>query len=319
MAQSSSPLDVSVIVTAKDASQTIAHAIETALAQSCVSEVVVVDDGSTDDTAKVVEQTDDDSGRLKLIRLAQNRGPAHGRNVALEASTAPLVCILDADDFMAHDRLVKMLQLADEDWDFLADDIIFTEGPDDLKGYDRLFDHDLTLPKVITLSDMILGNMPRKDRHRRETGFVKPIMRRDFLEKHKLRYDEDLKLGEDVLFYATALLEGARFKLVEACGYYAVERADSLSSRHGTDDLTRLANALQRFEGRVSSLGQPAESVTTYRRNIQKRGALRAALDAKRAEGWIGFAKACKDAGPDAGYVVRELVTDKISTLVRGR
>lgn len=302
-----------------NAGETIAHAVSSALMQDRVAEVVVVDDGSRDDTADVAAACDDGTGRLNLIRLPENHGPAHGRNRAIASSTAPFICILDADDFMAPDRLEKMFNAGRGEWDFLADSIIFTEGPDDLKGYDTLFAPDYSVPRFISLSDMILGNMPKKDRHRRELGFVKPVMRRAFLEAHNLKYDENLRLGEDVLFYSTALLKGARFHLIPACGYYAVERANSLSSRHGTADLDRLARALLTLEGDVADHGQSSRAVRQYRRNIEKRKALRDALDAKRSHGWIGFTKACGNAGRDAGYVVGELVRGKVATMIRGR
>ena len=60
--------------------------------------------------------SDDGSSRLKIIRLDHNRGPSHGRNLAIEASTAPFLCILDADDFMAPDRLDRLFDIGGDDW-----------------------------------------------------------------------------------------------------------------------------------------------------------------------------------------------------------
>ncbi|MEO1206257.1 MAG: glycosyltransferase [Pseudomonadota bacterium] len=319
MTQPPASPDVSVIITVKDGAATVGHAVASALAQAAVTEVVVVDDGSQDDTPQVVTRADDGSGRLKLIRLDQNQGPAHGRNLGIASSTASFICILDADDFMAPDRLERMFSISGDGWDMVADDIIFTEGVGDTDGYDRLFDEDVTLPRTITLSEMVLGNMPRKDRHRRELGFVKPIVRRQFLNDHSLSYDETLRLGEDVILYSRALLAGARFIAVEACGYFAVERSDSLSSSHSSDDLGRFANALMALEADVAAVGGPTGDVKTYRRNIQQRYALCKALDAKRADGWFGFVQACREAGQDGGFVVRELVLAKLATLARGR
>ena len=72
-----------VLITAKDAEGTAAKAVASALAQAVVSEVVFVDDGSRDGTSSAARAADDGSGRLQLIRLAENRGPARGRNVRL--------------------------------------------------------------------------------------------------------------------------------------------------------------------------------------------------------------------------------------------
>jgi succinoglycan biosynthesis protein ExoU len=72
-------------------------------------------------------------------------------------------------------------------------------------------------------------------------GFLKPIISRAFLREKAISYDEKLRLGEDYALYVKALRAGARFRLVGACGYVAVERHDSISSRHSAADLTALA------------------------------------------------------------------------------
>src|SRR6188474_2401292 len=87
------------IIAAKDAAATIQRAIRSALREPQVAEVVVVDDGSTDGTAQKSREADDGSGRLKVHRLDRNRGPAFARNHAISNSAAPLIAILDADDF----------------------------------------------------------------------------------------------------------------------------------------------------------------------------------------------------------------------------
>ena len=69
------------------------------------------------------------------------------------------------------------------------------------------------------------------------------MIRRSFLDRHGLRYDEGLRLGEDYALYARALASGARFRLVQAAGYVSVMRADSLSARHSKQDLERLRDS----------------------------------------------------------------------------
>src|SRR3990172_10997864 len=90
---------VCVIIPAFNAETTIARAIKSALAQVHVQEVVVCDDGSKDDTAKVAALQDDGTGRLSVVKLNENKGPAAARNIGIGASRAPCVCLLDSDDF----------------------------------------------------------------------------------------------------------------------------------------------------------------------------------------------------------------------------
>ncbi len=77
-----------MIITAKNAAATIAKSVSSALAQPA-AEVVVVDDGSTDDTGAVARSVDDGSGRLRIVRLEENRGPSAGRARVTRACPAP--------------------------------------------------------------------------------------------------------------------------------------------------------------------------------------------------------------------------------------
>lgn len=114
-----------VVITAKDAAGTAACAVTSALCQRAVAEVVFVDDGSRDGTAEVAAAADDQSGRLKIIRQEKNVGPARARNIAIAASSSPLICILDADDYLAPSRLDRLFAVGGDDWDLLADDLFF--------------------------------------------------------------------------------------------------------------------------------------------------------------------------------------------------
>lgn len=87
---------VSVVMPAYNAARTIVSAIDSALEQQFADiEVVVVDDGSSDDTTAVVERITD--RRVRLLRQA-NAGPSSARNAGVEAAAGELVAMLDADD-----------------------------------------------------------------------------------------------------------------------------------------------------------------------------------------------------------------------------
>jgi len=307
--------NTAVIITAKNAAVTAAKAITSALAQSVVSEVVFVDDGSTDGTALVAAAADDGSGRLRIIREEQNRGPAFGRNRAIDASSAPFLCILDADDFMAPDRLATLFQRGGDDWDLLADDMLFTDGPDETKVFDRLLSSEFALPCELTLSQFALGNLPRKNRYRRELGFLKPVIRRSFVQSFDIQYDERLRLGEDLLYYAECLIAGARFRVIEPCGYYSVQTSDSLSGAHRTQDIAALYQALVEFERRAKAAGRPVDKLPVYTRYVRRNLAVRTALDAKRIGGWRGFLASVRQTPDNAARVIGDLVWAKLAAL----
>ena len=98
--------DVAVVVPTYQYGHFVGRAIDSALAQtSPPAEVVVVDDGSTDDTADVVGRY---GPPVRLIVQA-NQGVAAARNTGVRASTSPLVAFLDADDAWEPGKLAAQV------------------------------------------------------------------------------------------------------------------------------------------------------------------------------------------------------------------
>lgn len=99
---------VSIITPAFNRASYIGATIDSVLAQSYSDfEHIIVDDGSTDDTAKEVARYTDP--RLRLIRQA-NQGQAVARNYALQLSRGQYVCFLDSDDLWSTHTLARQLQ-----------------------------------------------------------------------------------------------------------------------------------------------------------------------------------------------------------------
>lgn len=275
---------VCVVIAAMNAAPTIGRAVTSALRQDEVSEVVVVDDGSSDATVEAARGADDRSGRLRIVEFAANRGPAAARNAAIDASCAPLIAILDADDFFLDHRFGRMLDA--DDWDFIADNVVFIDSrTDEPERLDVLpFAAD---PHHLQLAAFVEGNISRRGAARGEVGFLKPVMRRSFLTAHGLRYDEGLRLGEDYDLYARALASGARYKVLRSCGYGAIVRADSLSGRHRTVDLKRLYEADRAILSAFDLAPDEADALARHERHVRGRYELRRFLDEKTEHGLI--------------------------------
>ncbi len=234
---------VDVVIAAWNCENTIGRAVASALMQAEVRTVIVVDDASADKTVECAYAADDGSARLTVLRSSENQGPAAARNKALAACEAPWVAVLDGDDYFLPERFSRMLALA-EGWDFVADN--------HLQIYEDHVHVDVLLPTLagdpfkpwqLSFETFVLGNISKPGRDRKELGFLQPFMRRDFLLEHGLRYNEELRIGEDYALYAHALAAGARFLVTPALGYVAVLRRDSLSSSSSKKHFERLRDA----------------------------------------------------------------------------
>lgn len=99
---------VSVIIPAYNAADTVLETIESVLQQSLQDlELIVVDDGSTDDTLAVIKTVEDP--RLKLFSF-ENGGCAAARNRGIEQASGAFLSFVDADDLWVTDKLQKQLQ-----------------------------------------------------------------------------------------------------------------------------------------------------------------------------------------------------------------
>ncbi len=106
--------EISVIIPAFRAAAYLATALASAAGQTGVAiEIVVVDDGSPEDLAPIVNAA---SHPVRLIRQP-HRGAAAARNTGFEATTAPYLAFLDADDLWCPGALACMLAAARADDD----------------------------------------------------------------------------------------------------------------------------------------------------------------------------------------------------------
>ena len=104
---------VSVIVPTHNRVSLLSLTLLSVLRQEGISlEVVVVDDGSTDDVRSAVEQLGD--ARIRLLRHETRLGVSAARNVGVAAATGTWIAFLDDDDLWAPDKLVSQVRAADE-------------------------------------------------------------------------------------------------------------------------------------------------------------------------------------------------------------
>ena len=110
---------VSVVIPTYDRADVLPRAMDSALGQTVADlELVVVDDGSTDDTEAVVADYDDD--RVRYVAHERNRGANVARNTGVEAADGEYVAFLDSDDEWKPTKLERQLDRLDGEDDWVA-------------------------------------------------------------------------------------------------------------------------------------------------------------------------------------------------------
>ena len=95
-------ISISVVIPARNAARHVGDAIDSVLSQSVAPrEIIIVDDGSTDDTSECVRAF---GSRITLI-VQSNAGAAAARNRGIAEARCEAIALLDADDLMAPRRL----------------------------------------------------------------------------------------------------------------------------------------------------------------------------------------------------------------------
>lgn len=99
-------MKISVIIPVYNAAAYIEKAVTSALFHVEVKEVVIVNDGSTDDSLAILQKLQQSDSRIKIYHHENNvnKGRSASRNLALQKVTQPYIAFLDADDFYLENR-----------------------------------------------------------------------------------------------------------------------------------------------------------------------------------------------------------------------
>ena len=200
-------MKVSIITPCYNAADYIASSIISVQSQTCSDwEMIIVDDGSTDDSVDIIKGFLQSDSRIKLISK-ENGGSASARKLALSIAKGEYIQFLDADDLLEKDKLhrqIKMmqeqqLQVSYTDWCFIHPD----GKREQLQGL------NFNQLRVQLFWGTLFGALPIH-------AF---IYQRDFLEQHNITFNSEIKEREDWNFHIQVLANHPRSKRLKGyCG-----------------------------------------------------------------------------------------------------
>jgi glycosyltransferase involved in cell wall biosynthesis len=249
-----SGLRVSVVIPAYKAARTIGPALDSVLAQTTPPyEIVVVDDGSPDDTAAAVAPY---LGRVRYVRK-DNGGAASARNRGLDETTGEVIALLDADDLWEPTKLERQLAVLTahpevglvagrffvREPDAVQRDLITTIGRHDCERVLR--------PK---------GNDVLRVARRVWTGML--LFRRSVLGTN--RFDTTLKTAQDVDMWIRLVATAPSYLLWDPLATYVLT-PHSLSRSDVAADSRNMLRVLHRYSTLLGWWGRRGWEAEVYR------------------------------------------------------
>ena len=205
--------DVSVIVPIYNAEPFIQRCVESVLAQSVpVSEILLINDGSTDGSLDICNACALSDSRIKVINK-KNAGVSEARNTGIDMASGKYLMFLDADDWLAPDAIESCLPyVATYDIVRFSANVVFR---------DRTEKYDLGAGE--TYADIIKMIIARKT----IVGCWGALFRRELFEN--LRFDRSFAVGEDWLMTAQLAKRCRNIKLLPDCYCYFYNKMNDQS------------------------------------------------------------------------------------------
>ena len=280
-------MKVSVVVPVYNTGQAIEGLIDSLRAQTLATdewEAVFVDDGSTDDTADVVEGLIAGDANMRLLREAPSGWPGRPRNVGMDAAAGQYVFFSDDDDTLGPEALERLTAFAIEH----GSDVVVPRTVGRNRGVPAIAH---TVVDALADPGLIMSSLaPQK------------LFRRAFLQEHGIRFVEGHFRLEDHLFVTTAYLRAKRVSVYAdyPCYYLSFQPGRPHISQQKPD-----------WHGYFGSIRACLDRVDEEARDPQLRRVMRSrwlraeALSRLRGDGYA------KLGTPDLVHEVRQLLIDR--------
>lgn len=187
---------ISVILPVYNAEKTLKYTIDSVLTQKGNFELICVNDSSTDDSLKILEEYKH-YPNFKIIDLKKNAGVSHARNVGLSATDGDLIMFIDADDTFPSNLFLGFDKLS-----LNSDLVIF--------NYKNIYELCEAKPERITSKGVkvtsedcqngLVGVKINPKLDSRMTSIWGKIFKKSILTDNNIRFNEDISIGEDSIF-----------------------------------------------------------------------------------------------------------------------
>ncbi|PLS01121.1 glycosyltransferase family 2 protein [Neobacillus cucumis] len=218
---------LSIVIPVYNAEQTISHAIQSILSQNFHDiEIIVVNDGSTDQSYEICHNIALNEPRLSLINI-HNSGVSCARNVGIEQAKGKYITFLDADDYYSSNFLKELTSQIDENTELLIYGYnIVRDGV--ISGFRIPFrdcmhfnTQDEFRKAAISLIENEMINAPWNK-----------VYLTSYIKNNKINFPTEIDIGEDLKFNILVVREVSSVKACnQALVNYTVKKGEGLVSK----------------------------------------------------------------------------------------
>lgn len=183
---------ISIIVIAYNIEKYICKCIKSLKNQTYKNiEIIIVDDGSRDNTMKKIKSLSLEDSRVEIIEK-ENGGPSSARNSGLRAAKGEYIIFVDGDDYVAKNHVEYLFDLINRNCsDFAMSKNLFSSKNQKQIVHDNI---EILTPEQATALLMSTQVV---------VGSYNKIYKASFLKKHKIRFNESIFYGEGLSFITT--------------------------------------------------------------------------------------------------------------------
>ena len=194
-------------------------------------EIILINDGSTDNSLKIVKKVKKDYSNIILVNNQNNLGVSASRNIGLKKAKGKFIIFLDSDDEILKNSLFKIKKLISKD---KKNDFIFFNKFISKVGKDAYFSHLL-----------VKENLKRNNINKLIQNFIKQkniygniynyILSRNFLLNKKIYFSKNVNFAEDQEFIVKIICFSKKFQFINDSFYIYNSGHSNLSNAMGLE------------------------------------------------------------------------------------
>ena len=188
-------------------------------------EIILIDDGSTDNSGKICEEYASKDKRIKVIHQ-KNQGAAISRNKGIDLAQGKYLYFLDSDDYIESDTLEKMLNKIEQE----DADICICRNYE-IDGNIKILSNSLVIELLPQKSCFNMNDIPKSIFNFCHPTVWHKLYKKNFINKYEIKY-QNLSSCNDVFFNAISLVLAERITcLNEALVFHRINTNNSITAK----------------------------------------------------------------------------------------